>query len=330
MYARTARIGRNMALQRMPADRPALGLGLAAVGRPGYINLGRGADLPPYRSVGALAARTHELLDAAYAAGVRYVDTARSYGRAEEFLATWLRERGGSDVVVGSKWGYTYTARWRVDADVHETKDHSLATYARQLGETRAVLDGRLDLYQIHSMTPDSPALADTALHRALAELRDSGVTVGFSTSGPHQAATVDAALAVEAGGAPLFGSVQATWNLLEPSAGPALARARDRGCRIIVKEGMANGRLAGTAAPGPVTELARELGTTPDAVALAAALAQPWADIVLSGAATVDQLRSNLAAAALPLAAAHLDSLDALAEPADAYWRHRAGLPWS
>ena len=34
------------------------------------------------------------MLDAAYAAGVRYVDAARSYGRAEEFLAGWLAERG--------------------------------------------------------------------------------------------------------------------------------------------------------------------------------------------------------------------------------------------
>jgi aryl-alcohol dehydrogenase-like predicted oxidoreductase len=37
--------------------------------------------------------------------------------------------------------------------------------------------------------------------------------------------------------------------------------------------------------------------GTTPDALALAAALAQPWADVVLSGVATIDTLRGNLAA---------------------------------
>jgi hypothetical protein len=36
--------------------------------------------------------RTFSTLDAAYAAGVRYVDAARSYGRAEEFLAGWLAQ----------------------------------------------------------------------------------------------------------------------------------------------------------------------------------------------------------------------------------------------
>src|SRR5215468_7463914 len=93
-----------------------LGLGLAAVGRPAYINLGREADLPAERTVEAMRRRAHELLDAAYAAGVRYFDVARSYGRAEEFLAQWLDERQPRDVAVGSKWGYTYTAGWRLDA----------------------------------------------------------------------------------------------------------------------------------------------------------------------------------------------------------------------
>lgn len=55
-----------------------IGLGLAAVGRPGYINLGRDEDLGADRSVEALRTRTHELLDAAYAQGVRYFDAARS------------------------------------------------------------------------------------------------------------------------------------------------------------------------------------------------------------------------------------------------------------
>ncbi|MFD8819569.1 aldo/keto reductase, partial [Streptomyces sp. NPDC059627] len=87
-----------------------LGLGLAAVARPGYINLGRDEDLGEDRSVDALRTRTHELLDAAYAQGVRYFDAARSYGRSEEFLAGWLTAHPDiQDVVVGSKWGDTDT-----------------------------------------------------------------------------------------------------------------------------------------------------------------------------------------------------------------------------
>ncbi|GID32828.1 aldo/keto reductase [Paractinoplanes brasiliensis] len=298
-----------------------IGLGLAAVGRPGYITLGRAADLPATRSVEALRERTHTLLTDAWAAGVRYFDVARSYGRAEEFLAAWLPGHPGA--IVGSKWGYTYTAGWSVTADVHEVKDHSVATFDRQILETRALLGNHLSLYQIHSLTPGSPALTDTGLHHRLAAL---DVPVGFSTSGPRQAETIRAALAIEVNGARLFRSVQSTWNLLEPSAGPALAEAHAAGCVVIVKEALANGRLADPSLSSVLTELA----VTPDVVATAAALQQPWSPIVLSGAATRAQLASNLRAADLTLSPGHLDRLATLAEPADQYWKTRAALAWS
>jgi aryl-alcohol dehydrogenase-like predicted oxidoreductase len=307
-----------------------IGLGLAAVGRPGYINLGREDDLPAERSVDALRERTHELLDAAYAQGVRYFDAARSYGRSEEFLADWLRARPEvDDVVVGSKWGYTYTAGWRTDAEAHEVKDHGLATYERQRAETDALLGDRLDLYQIHSVTPDSPALTDKELHARLAEAAAGGLSVGFSTSGPAQADAIRAALAVTVEGEPLFRTVQATYNVLETSAGPALAEAHAAGLAVIVKEGMANGRLAAPHAPDAVQDIARETGLTADAVALAAVLHRPWADVVLSGAATTGQLASNLHAAVVTLDQDRSARLDALAEDPHAYWERRGQLPW-
>ncbi|MFV0137034.1 aldo/keto reductase [Streptomyces sp. HMX87] len=307
-----------------------IGLGLAAVGRPGYINLGREHDLGEDRSVEALRTRTHDLLDAAYAQGVRYFDAARSYGRSEEFLADWLKERpDAADVVVGSKWGYTYTADWSTDAERHEVKDHGLATYERQRAETEALLGDRLDLYQIHSVTPDSPALTDQELHARLAEAADRGVTVGFSTSGPAQADAIRAALAVTVGGEPLFRTVQSTYNALETSAGPALAEAHAAGLTVIVKEGMANGRLAGPHAPAALKAVAEETALGCDAVALALVLRQPWAGVVLSGAATVTQLGSNLHAAVVGLDDDQAARLTALAEEPGAYWGRRGQLPW-
>ena len=65
-----------------------IGLGLAALGRPAYITLGRDRDLGGDRSVPTLERLCHEMLDAAYAAGIRYIDAARSYGLAERFLAS--------------------------------------------------------------------------------------------------------------------------------------------------------------------------------------------------------------------------------------------------
>ncbi|WP_275559281.1 aldo/keto reductase [Streptomyces sp. 5-6(2022)] len=311
-----------------------IGLGLAAVGRPAYINLGRDRDLPAERPVEVMRRRSHELLDAAYAAGVRYLDAARSYGRAEEFLADWLRDRpdAARDVVVGSKWGYTYVAEWRTDAETHEVKDHGVETFERQRELTDALLGDRLDLYQIHSVTPDSPALTDRGLHARLAELAAEGVTVGVSTSGPRQAEAIRAALAVEVDGRPLFRTVQSTYNLLEPSAGAALAEAHAAGRAVIVKEAVANGRLTEAAErlPEALCQVAEETGATPDAVALAAVLYRPWVTVVLSGAATTDQLRSNLAAADLRLDESRLARLEELAEPPEAYWHHRSQLPWA
>ena len=303
-----------------------LGLGLAALGRPGYINLGHHDDVGD-TDVDAMERHAHEVLDAAHEGGVRYFDAARSYGRGEAFLASWLKRRGLSraDVTVGSKWGYTYTADWRVDVDEHEVKDLSIAKLRRQLGETRALLGDHLALYQIHSATLESGVLDDGAVRDELARLRDAGVFVGFTATGPRQADTIEHAL--EVGG---FDAVQATWNLHERSATAALAAAHDAGLGVIVKEALANGRLTARADTGPLAEAARERGTTPDALALAAVLAQPWVDVAISGAATVDTLRSNLAALDVAWDAELEERLAGLAEPAEAYWERRAELAWN
>jgi aryl-alcohol dehydrogenase-like predicted oxidoreductase len=124
---------------------------------------------------------------------------------------------------------------------------------------------------------------------------------------------------------------VQATWNLHERSAGPALAAAHEAGLGVIVKEALANGRLtARGAGSGALADAARERATTPDALALAAVLAQPWADVVLSGAATVDTLRSNLGALDVAWDADLDERLATLVEPAEEYWERRSELAWN
>jgi aryl-alcohol dehydrogenase-like predicted oxidoreductase len=305
----------------------AVGLGLAALGRPGYLNLGHGEDLGSDRSVAALERHAHAVLDSAYDEGVRYFDAARSYGRAEAFLASWLRERelAPGAVTVGSKWGYTYTAGWQVDADPPEVKDLSVDTFRRQIGETRGLLEEHLALYQIHSATVESGVLEDPDVLEALAELRAEGVSIGLTTTGSDQAQTVERALAT--GG---FDTVQSTWNLLEPSSGTALAEAHGEGLGVIVKEALANGRLTGRGGVPELEEVARRLGASSDAVALAAVLAQPWADVVLSGAGSAEQLMSNLGARELRWDDEAAEALAGLAEEPEAYWRTRSELAWN
>jgi len=308
-----------------------LGLGMAALGRPGYMTLGHAGDFAD-RSPEAMERQAHAVLDAAWAAGVRAVDAARSYGRAEEFLASWLRARAIAPgaIAISSKWGYRYTAGWRSDAEQHEVKDHSLAAFEEQWRESEALLGPWLSLYQIHSVTPESPALGDGALRAALARLRERGVTIGLSVSGARQAETVRRALELRVDGVPLFGAVQATWNLYERSAASALATAHERGWIVIVKEALANGRLTSRGDFGPLRAIAVERGVGPDAIALAAAMAQPWADRVLTGAATPAQLAENLRALTVTWDEKLAAALAPLVEPPESYWRTRAKLVWT
>ncbi|QKW35718.1 aldo/keto reductase [Actinomadura sp. NAK00032] len=306
-----------------------LGIGLAALGRPAYINVGRAGELPPERSVDLMREATWDVLDDAYAAGIRWVDTARSYGRAEEFLGGWLSAREPEDVTVSSKWGYTYVGGWKTDAAVHEVKEHSLGRYRAQYRETRELLDGHLSVYQVHSLTEGSPLFQDIRLQEALAELSAEGVRVGFSTSGPGQADTIRRAMALNVSGQRLFTSVQSTWNVLETSAEDALRDAHDAGLHVLLKEVLANGRLA-VQPPGAMLAIASENDVQPDAVALAAALSRPWAGTVLIGAVSPAQLESNLAASELSLGEEELRALAELRVSPERYWAERSALPWT
>ena len=311
-----------------------IGLGLAALGRPAYIDVGRDVDLGDARTPESMERRCHEVLDAAFDAGIRYVDAARSYGWAERFLASWLsaRPEDAAEVTVGSKWGYTYVADWDPDAETHEVKDHSLEALRRQAPRSLELLGDRLGLYQVHSATLESGILDDGVVLDELRRLgAEHGLVIGMSVSGPRQGDVVRRAL--DLGEAAPFRCVQATWNVLEPSSGGALAEAHAAGWGVIVKEVLANGRLTARGEPAVASTLravAETSGSTEDAVALAAALANPWADVVLSGAVTPAQVRSNVRAVALRLTDDDLAGLASLAMEATAYWDARAALSWS
>lgn len=304
-----------------------IGLGLAALGRPVYLTAGRSDALGAAedRSIEAMRARTFEVLDAAWRLGIRFLDLAPAYGHAEGFLGAWLAAHPmrRAELTISSKWGYEYVAAWDPAATVHERKEHSLAMLETQLPQTRAALGSTPNLYLVHSVTPESPALTDPALLARLRELADEGIRIGLTTSGPHQADCIDRALALPSSP---FSAVQTTWNILERSAGRSLEAAAGCGWTVIVKEAMANGRLAPGGTP-EVDRLAQGVGSTSDTLAIGAALAQGWADVVLSGAVTVAQVESN--AHARPLSVDIAD-LDRLAIPADKYWAERAERTWS
>ena len=286
-----------------------------------------------------MQARAHAVLDAAWAAGVRYFDAARSYGRAEEFLASWLSvarhraRRGRRRLEVGLHL-HCRVEGWCCAARGEGTLCCRLTAADR---ESRAVLGEYLDLYQIHSATLESGVLENQSVLEELARLRRDGLAIGLTLSGPQQADTLRQAMQVRVENAPVFDVVQATWNLLEPSVGPALQAAHAAGVGVIIKEALANGRLtARNHDPGfaaqrrLLEEVAAQCAATVDALALAAVLAQPWVDVVLAGAATVEHLRSNVAATTVAWDASIAERLAALAEDPRDYWARRGQLAWN
>ena len=283
-----------------------------------------------------MEARSHAVLDAAYREGIRYFDAARSYGRAEHFVASWLEARALAPraVTVGSKWGYTYVGHWRMDADVHEVKDHTADALRRQYAQSKDVLGEHLSLYQIHSATTDTGVLEDKGVLAELAAIAAAGTAVGLSLSGPRQAQALRVAMDAEVDGVNPFSCVQATFNLLEPSVGGALRDARAVGWGVIVKEALGNGRLTtherATSHGAALARVARRHDVAVDAVAMAWALSRSGAHVVLSGAVTPEQLESNVASLGVSLGSEDVAVLDGLAEPVEAYWAARKTLSWA
>ena len=318
-----------------------LGLGMAALGRPGYVTLSHAADLGRDYDPSAMESHAHEVLDAAYDSGIRYIDAARSYGKAEEFVASWLKARKiePAEITIASKWGYTYTAGWSTSAEQHEVKDHSLSSFKRQLAESVERLGEYLSLYQIHSVTGDGKTLDDAALIDAIAEMKSEGIGAGVTVSGAGQYIAIRKAIDCHRDGVRVFDSVQATWNLFERAAGSALSDAHAAGMQVVVKEVLANGRLthanrnADEAFAPRLTrlrEIAESRGTTVEMLAFAAALNRPWSDVVLTGAATVGQLSSTLDAMSFDFDDELEDKLRAFSVTSSEYWRARSSFSWN
>ena len=306
-----------------------LGLGLAALGRPGYSTLGHAGDFPS-TDPADMERQAHAVLDCAYANGIRHIDTARSYGRGEQFLASWLQKRKPQDVFVSSKWGYRYTADWQRTAAVHEVKEHSLEHFEQQWAESKAILGPWLKLYQIHSATFESEVLDDSDILLRLFRLRkETGVKIGATVTGVKQPALLHRIYMLISGEEEdqIFDWVQATWNVLLQHAGGALLAAHSNSANVIIKEALAGGRLSSRGNHARWLEMAADLRVTPDALALGIALEQPFADVVLSGAATVAQLESNLKAREVKAGSLPWRELE---EDPEVYWATRAKLPWT
>lgn len=315
-----------------------VGLGLAALGRPGYINLGHGSDLNQNYDIDVMQENTSKVLDLAKENGILYYDTARSYGKGEQFLNHWLSiAKNSNTLVIGSKWGYEYTAEWNVHAEHHEVKSHNLELLKKQWIESYNLLGDHLNIYHIHSATLDSGVLDNEEVLEQLWDIKSTGTIIGLSLSGDKQSETLQKALTIQKEGQHLFSSVQATYNILERSASKTLEEAAYQGWGVIIKEVVANGRLTSrnneedfSAHKQILKTIADKYAVSIDAIAMAFVLSQPWVSVALSGASTTKMLTENLKGVDVQLDLMDLNMLDAIQEESEVYWNKRKELNWN
>ena len=306
-----------------------IGLGLAALGRPEYINIREDKNID--KSEAAFQRNAFEVLDSSYNSGVRFFDTAPSYGKGEAFLMEWNATRKHEDVILSTKWGYTYVANWELGfSSAHEIKEHSFAKLVEQWDYSKLLLP-KLQWYQIHSATLESGVLENKEVLEKLFQLKkEFGLQIGLTSSGVHQSEVVRKALEIEWNGIQLFDSYQLTYNIFEQAVFDVLQEVKKSGKFIIIKEGLANGRVfLGSKTNKVLQVLAEKYKVGIDAIALRFCLDAIPSDIVLSGASDKKQLKENLKALDFQLTPEEVDLLKKAKVSSKEYWSERSQLNW-
>ncbi|EIA08584.1 aldo/keto reductase [Flavobacterium frigoris] len=310
-----------------------IGIGLAALGRPEYINIRENKSID--KSEKAFRENAFKVLDFAYESGVRYFDTAPSYGKGERYLIDWKTERKHSDIILSTKWGYTYVANWELGyKGKHEVKEHSLDKLLEQW-EVSQLLLPELKIYQIHSATLESGVLQNEAVLNQLHQIKkQTNVQIGISSSGVNQKEIMLEALNVKVENEYLFDSFQVTYNILEQSSLEVLNTLKSKNKTIIIKEALANGRIfnqENKAVYSLLDTLSKKYNVGIDAIAIRFVIESIEPDFVLSGASNTKQLEQNLKALNkdLSFTAVELNQLKLLRRNPKSYWDERSRLTW-
>ncbi|MDB4274088.1 aldo/keto reductase [Algibacter sp.] len=312
-----------------------IGLGLAALGRPEYINIRTDNSID--RSEEAFKKNTFSVLNEAYKLGVRYFDTAPSYGNGEAFLQEWNDANSYSDVLLGTKWGYTYVANWELGFDgKHEVKDHAIEKLEEQWDVSKQMLP-KLKYYQVHSATFESGILKNEAVLNQLYQIKkDTGLHIGITTSGANQKEVIKTALDVKVNGDVLFDSFQVTYNVFDQSAYSILRDVLKQGNSIVIKEALANGRVFRNEkfqqynkVYNILEALSKKYEVGVDAIALRFIMDNLQPTYVLSGASNKTHLKQNLKTLNFNFTLEELRLLKTLKQAPEAYWKERSLLNW-
>jgi aryl-alcohol dehydrogenase-like predicted oxidoreductase len=240
--------------------RVEFGLGLIGIGKPwGFAN----AVVPNERQ--ALA-----LLERAFALGVRYFDTAPSYGVSEERLGRYLSaltpgER--SQIRIATKFG----EHWDT-AKGEPFVEHSFDALRRSLDGSVARL-GRIDFLQLHKTTPQALGSSD------LARAWEYAATLGITAIGASVSDLASAEIAIAGAG---YGILQFPYNVAQHTFGDVLERAAARGMKVAINRPFGMGRML------------YENREVTKAGAFAFILEKRFEGVILSGTKSPDHLEEN------------------------------------
>jgi len=260
--------------------------------------------------------------------GGNFVDTACNYtdGQSEEIVGE-LVEGDRDRFVVATK--YTLTAR---PEDPNAGGNHRKSLVRTLETSLRRLRTDYVDLLWLHmwdGMTPVDEVV------RALDDLVSAGkvLYVGISDT-PAWVVSQAVTLAEQRGLAP-FVAAQAPYSLLDRDVErELLPMARSLGLTFTPWGMLEGGALTGkylddvdeprrydgvgpraNALAREVLAVADDVGATPAQVAIAWVRAQPWRTVPIVGARSAAQLRENLGALAVELAAEHAERLSAAGE---------------
>lgn len=253
-------------------------------------------------------------------------------------MQEWHEKNKHNDVILGTKWGYTYVANWELGySGKHEIKEHSLEKLLEQWAVSKAMLP-HLKYYQVHSATFDSGILENQEVLKTLFQIKEeTGLHIGITTSGENQKDLIAEALKIAFNGKALFDTFQVSYNVFEQSTFQILKAVKDSGKTVIIKEALANGRVFESEyfpkyqpAYKLLNELAAQYKVGVDALALRFVMDSLQPDFVLSGASNLSQLHENLKANLFELAPTDVQKLKSLAVAPSFYWQERSALDWN
>jgi aryl-alcohol dehydrogenase-like predicted oxidoreductase len=308
------------------------GLEVSRIGL-GCGNFGGVGSAPELFGQGESEEEAFALMDAAWAAGITFFDTAASYGggRSERWVGKWRAEHG-EPVLLSSK------VYWSVTGD----PDDRGLSHERILREIEGSLERlgveRLDLYLTHEPDPETP-IEETL--QALDELVQAGKVVAIGASNLDAAQLEEALETSDRLGLARFGWVQNEFSLLAQRAQGVLDVCEREGLGFTPFSPLAGGWLTGkyrrgedypagsrmTLRPGPYAALASDetfdaleafeaqaaaRGVEPAVLATAWVLTDPRVTALVVGPRSPRQLETALEALELPLAP---DERDELAE---------------